>query len=141
MHCRGKCLPSSPYHFPYPATPPPCPSHMYHTQVREDEASELTTMLREYCHVTVQGGVENTYGKVNILLQSFVSRGLVDTFSLVSDMNYVSQASPPLPSPLLFPISLMFSSLLLPSLPLHSLPLPSHSAHSLPLSSLPLPSL
>ena len=51
-------------------------------------------MQREYCHVVVKGGVENSYGKVNILLQSFVSHGLVDTFSLVSDMNYVSQASP-----------------------------------------------
>ena len=56
-------------------------------------------MQREYCHVEVKGGVENNYGKVNILLQSFVTRGLVDTFSLVSDMNYVSQVSSPLPPP------------------------------------------
>ena len=34
---------------------------------------------------------ENAYGKVNILLQTHISRGHVRAFSLVSDMNYVTQ--------------------------------------------------
>ena len=43
------------------------------------------------CHVNVAGGSENTYGKVNILLQTYVSQGRVDNFSLVSDQAYVAQ--------------------------------------------------
>ena len=38
-----------------------------------------------------QGGTENAYGKVNILLQTYISRGRVDDFSLVSDTAYVVQ--------------------------------------------------
>ena len=38
-----------------------------------------------------KGGAENVYGKVNILLQTHISRGNVKSFSLVSDMNYVTQ--------------------------------------------------
>jgi len=45
----------------------------------------------EHCPVDVKGGVENSYGKINILLQTFISRGYVDSFSLVSDQGYVAQ--------------------------------------------------
>jgi len=41
--------------------------------------------------VNVAGGSENTYGKVNILLQTYISQGRVDNFSLVSDQAYVAQ--------------------------------------------------
>lgn len=37
------------------------------------------------------GGIENTHGKVNCLIQSYVSRVKVEGFSLVSDMAYKSQ--------------------------------------------------
>ena len=37
----------------------------------------------------VAGGAENVHGKVNILLQTHISRGRVNSFSLQSDMNYV----------------------------------------------------
>ena len=59
--------------------------------MREEEINELTDLMHESCVMIVRGGVENVYGKVNILLQSFVSRAAIDTFSLVSDMAYVSQ--------------------------------------------------
>lgn len=39
----------------------------------------------------VPGGSENTYGKVNILLQAYISRHGMDAFSLVSDQAYVAQ--------------------------------------------------
>lgn len=60
-------------------------------QVREDELNELDFLLDEGCRVAVQGGSENSYGKVNILLQNYVSRRPVETFSLVSDMAYIVQ--------------------------------------------------
>ena len=52
---------------------------------------ELERLLHEECEMQVPGGVENTYGKVNILLQSYVSRQYLDSFSLVSDQAYVAQ--------------------------------------------------
>jgi activating signal cointegrator complex subunit 3 len=39
----------------------------------------------------VKGGSENTHGKVNILLQTYISGGSPVAFSLVSDMAYVAQ--------------------------------------------------
>lgn len=60
-------------------------------QVREDEISELEFHMTENCPLAVKGGVENSYGKVNILLQTFISKGFVDSFSLVSDLGYVAQ--------------------------------------------------
>lgn len=35
--------------------------------------------------------MENSYGKINILLQTYISRGEVDSFSLISDLSYVAQ--------------------------------------------------
>lgn len=60
-------------------------------QVREDELEELDTILDVNCKLSVPGGSENAYGKVNILLQNYISRGVVDTFSLVSDQCYIVQ--------------------------------------------------
>ena len=60
-------------------------------KVRDDEMSELDEAIHEYCELPVKGGAENVYGKVNILLQTHISRGNVRSFSLVSDMNYVTQ--------------------------------------------------
>uniref|UniRef100_A0A3B3DTQ4 Activating signal cointegrator 1 complex subunit 3 n=1 Tax=Oryzias melastigma TaxID=30732 RepID=A0A3B3DTQ4_ORYME len=60
-------------------------------KVREEELEELDQMLVNYCHLLAAGGVENSYGKVNILLQTYISRGDVENFSLVSDLSYVAQ--------------------------------------------------
>lgn len=45
------------------------------------------------CVLNVNGGSESTEGKVNILLQTYISKQLVENFSLVSDMSYVAQVS------------------------------------------------
>ncbi|KAH3727123.1 hypothetical protein DPMN_053048 [Dreissena polymorpha] len=52
---------------------------------------ELDRLLHEECEMQVPGGTENSYGKVNILLQSYVSRQYLESFSLVSDQAYVAQ--------------------------------------------------
>lgn len=52
---------------------------------------ELDNLTRDYCEVNVLGGTENIHGKVNILLQTFLSRGRVNSFSLLSDMSYITQ--------------------------------------------------
>eukprot|EP00056_Hartaetosiga_gracilis_P020004 m.17114 g.17114 ORF g.17114 m.17114 type:complete len:2059 (+) comp8097_c0_seq2:2-6178(+) len=61
-------------------------------KVREEEISELQTMFRNCCYIQpVKGGYENSHGKVNILLQAYISNYYVSSFSLVSDMHYVAQ--------------------------------------------------
>lgn len=59
-------------------------------KVRDDETNELEELMRD-CEVTPQGGVENVHGKVNILLQTYLSRGQVNTASLISDQAYITQ--------------------------------------------------
>ena len=60
-------------------------------KVRDEEMTELDEAIHEYCELPVKGGAENVYGKVNILLQTHISRGHVRAFSLVSDMNCITQ--------------------------------------------------
>ncbi|XP_022081843.1 activating signal cointegrator 1 complex subunit 3-like [Acanthaster planci] len=63
-------------------------------KVREDEIKELESHHSDgSCCMPAVGGVENAHGKVNILLQTYISRGFVDSFSLVSDLAYVAQNS------------------------------------------------
>ena len=61
--------------------------------MREDEIPELEKLMSECWLGPIKGGVENEYGKVNILLQSYISKSAVDSFSLVSDMSYIAQVS------------------------------------------------
>ncbi|CAK9814213.1 Activating signal cointegrator 1 complex subunit 3 [Anthophora plagiata] len=60
-------------------------------KVREDEMEELEDLAKKYCELVVQSGVENIHGKVNILLQTYLSHGRVNTFSLISDQSYITQ--------------------------------------------------
>ncbi|KAG6837982.1 hypothetical protein H0H93_008376 [Arthromyces matolae] len=59
-------------------------------QFRESEATELE-LLMERIPCDVKGGMDNSRGKVNILLQAAISREVVDDFALVSDMAYALQ--------------------------------------------------
>ena len=54
--------------------------------------SEMDELMAS-CRVMVKGGVENAYGKVNVLLQTYVSCIPVESFSLTSDLSYVAQVS------------------------------------------------
>ncbi|KAJ8682588.1 hypothetical protein QAD02_018380 [Eretmocerus hayati] len=60
-------------------------------KVREDEMDELDNLQSNYCEVVAQGGKENIHGKVNILIQTYLSRGRVNSFSLLSDQAYITQ--------------------------------------------------
>ncbi|XP_068602904.1 activating signal cointegrator 1 complex subunit 3 [Brachionichthys hirsutus] len=60
-------------------------------KVRDEELEELDHLLCEYCQLPAAGGVENGYGKTNVLLQTYISRGEVESFSLISDLSYVAQ--------------------------------------------------
>ncbi|GMQ10899.1 hypothetical protein CsSME_00053719 [Camellia sinensis var. sinensis] len=58
--------------------------------VREEEQNELEQMVRTSCPLEVKGGAANKHGKVSILIQLYISRGSIDSFSLVSDAAYIS---------------------------------------------------
>ncbi|XP_023223865.1 activating signal cointegrator 1 complex subunit 3-like [Centruroides sculpturatus] len=60
-------------------------------KVRDDELGELDKLEYNGCWCKVRGGSENTHGKVNILLQSYISRARLEGFSLISDQAYVVQ--------------------------------------------------
>lgn len=60
-------------------------------KVRDDELDELDGYLHTYCELPVSGGSENIHGKVNILLQTYISRGPVNAFSLISDQSFIVQ--------------------------------------------------
>ncbi|KAF8974332.1 Sec63-domain-containing protein [Flammula alnicola] len=59
-------------------------------QIRESEIKELEQIM-ERVPCEVKGGTDTSAGKVNILLQGYISREMVDDFALVSDMAYVAQ--------------------------------------------------
>ncbi|XP_038724943.1 DExH-box ATP-dependent RNA helicase DExH14 isoform X2 [Tripterygium wilfordii] len=58
--------------------------------VREEEQTELEMMMRTSCPLEIKGGPSNKHGKISILIQLYISRGFIDTFSLVSDAAYIS---------------------------------------------------
>ncbi|XP_041762573.1 activating signal cointegrator 1 complex subunit 3 [Anopheles merus] len=60
-------------------------------KVRDDEMDELDELTHICCEVPVRGGSENIHGKVNILMQTYLSKGMVRSFSLMSDMSYITQ--------------------------------------------------
>ncbi|XP_039272645.2 activating signal cointegrator 1 complex subunit 3-like [Styela clava] len=60
-------------------------------KLRDDELEELDDLIDTMCLIPPGGGSENTYGKVNILLQTYISRGSVRSFSLTSDLMYIAQ--------------------------------------------------
>ncbi len=60
-------------------------------KTRDEELQELD-VLTESCVLPVMGGgVENSSGKVNCLIQAYISRTRVEGFSLVSDLAYIAQ--------------------------------------------------
>ena len=63
-------------------------------KAREDEVLELERLGRKACQVDVRGGAASSHGKVNILLQSYISCAKVEVFSLVMDMAYVGDNAP-----------------------------------------------
>ena len=59
-------------------------------QIREEELNEIETLRDTHCMIhPIEGGVENTHGKVNILLQAYISKAEFKNFALVSDSAYV----------------------------------------------------
>lgn len=50
-------------------------------------------LKNQSCHLKVPEGVDTIVGKVNILLQAYLSRSRLECFSLISDAMFVHQVS------------------------------------------------
>eukprot|EP00057_Strongylocentrotus_purpuratus_P015645 XP_011670119.1 PREDICTED: activating signal cointegrator 1 complex subunit 3-like [Strongylocentrotus purpuratus] len=61
-------------------------------KVRKEEEAELEEHRKYHCEVDVPK-VKESSGKVNVLLQTYITGGTLTCFSLVSDTNYVAQNS------------------------------------------------
>lgn len=48
-------------------------------------------ILKQECRVFVKRGVESSIGKVNVLLQAYITQVPLRSFTLISDMSYISQ--------------------------------------------------
>ncbi|KIJ27618.1 hypothetical protein M422DRAFT_271164 [Sphaerobolus stellatus SS14] len=60
-------------------------------QLQENKVKELKDLMDEIIRCEVKGGTETSEGKVNILLQGYISKAHIEDFALVSDMAYVTQ--------------------------------------------------
>ncbi|KAL4717222.1 hypothetical protein ACJJTC_017109 [Scirpophaga incertulas] len=60
-------------------------------KVRKEELTELWHLKDQYCELRIEDAPEDIHWKINILLQTFLSRGRVNGSSLQSDLNYISQ--------------------------------------------------
>ncbi|XP_020701426.1 DExH-box ATP-dependent RNA helicase DExH14 isoform X3 [Dendrobium catenatum] len=58
--------------------------------VREEEQEELEKLSKVFCPLAVKGGPSDKHGKISILIQVHISRGSMDSFSLISDAAYIS---------------------------------------------------
>lgn len=58
--------------------------------VREEEQEELEKLSKIFCPLEVKGGPSDKHGKVSILIQVHISRGSMESFSLISDAAYIS---------------------------------------------------
>jgi activating signal cointegrator complex subunit 3 len=68
-------------------------SNLHNVQLRDDEMDELDELMDQNCYLPVAGGPDNIHGKVNILLQTHLSKGYLKSFSLISDKSYVTEVS------------------------------------------------
>jgi activating signal cointegrator complex subunit 3 len=66
-----------------------CASEFDQMRARQEEAEELDSLKKMACCVRVKGGNDSREGKVNILLQAFISRASIR----ISDLSYVVQSS------------------------------------------------
>ncbi|KAK3150861.1 hypothetical protein QOZ80_3AG0238710 [Eleusine coracana subsp. coracana] len=60
--------------------------------VREEEQDELENLARNACPLEVKGGPTDKHGKISILIQVYISRAPIDSSSLHSDAQYISQS-------------------------------------------------
>jgi len=62
-------------------------------KAREEELPELEKLAKKYCPIKIKDPLDTTLGKANVLLQTYISRGMLDSATLVSDTYYIQQSA------------------------------------------------
>jgi len=52
---------------------------------------ELTFLRHTFCKLKISSALEDKSGKVNVLIQAYLSRARVEVSSLISDTLYIAQ--------------------------------------------------
>mmetsp|Transcript_22044 Transcript_22044/g.47942 ORF Transcript_22044/g.47942 Transcript_22044/m.47942 type:complete len:2140 (-) Transcript_22044:37-6456(-) len=67
-----------------------CADEFENVRVRPEELDEVDRLKKESCPLDTFAPVEEFSGKCNVLLQSYVSKARVTSFTLISDTNYIA---------------------------------------------------
>ena len=62
-------------------------------KVREEEVNEIEKLRKKYVPLKIKGGMESATGKQNLLLQVYISNGIIDTPTLISDSYFIQQSA------------------------------------------------
>ncbi|KAI9295443.1 Sec63-domain-containing protein [Neoconidiobolus thromboides FSU 785] len=68
-----------------------CSKEFENIKVRENETNELNKLMYEMAACPLKNGINNSADKVNLLMQTYISKGYPEDFALISDLYYVSQ--------------------------------------------------
>ena len=68
-------------------------SEFENINVRQEELGELKRLSNNGVVCAIKGGIDTSYGKTNVLLQSYISKSYIEDFALISDCGYVAQNS------------------------------------------------
>jgi activating signal cointegrator complex subunit 3 len=60
-------------------------------RVRDEELTEMEGVRKKMCPLPITGAIETTVGKANLLMQAYISKHRFQSFTLVSDSNYIAQ--------------------------------------------------
>jgi len=67
-----------------------CADEFENLRVRPEELEEVDKVKKESCPLETLAPVEEFSGKCNVLLQSYISKSRINSFTLISDTNYVA---------------------------------------------------
>ncbi len=62
-------------------------------KVRDEEERELLDLQKKYVAVPLKGGLDSPTGKQNLLLQCYISNGVIDAPTLISDSYFIQQSA------------------------------------------------
>ena len=67
-----------------------CADEFENIRVRPEELDEVDRIKKESCPIKTIAPVEEFSGKCNVLLQAYISKARVTSFTLISDTNYIA---------------------------------------------------
>jgi activating signal cointegrator complex subunit 3 len=70
-----------------------CSKEFDQIKIRDEEQGELDKLAKMYCPIKVNGASDSAVGKANVLLQTYISQGYIQSSTLISDSYYIQQSA------------------------------------------------